>query len=60
MSTVQHIYKERQCEYRPNLVANPLVNKVQKLSLLEEVLEYSWEEFQGLSWIMKGDEFDFD
>jgi hypothetical protein len=36
-----------------SLVASIPVKEGQKLSPIKEVLGYSWEEFQGLSWIIE-------
>ena len=53
MSITQFLEKVRQPEFMKNLVANKPVKEEQKLSPVKEVLRYSWEEFQGLSWIIE-------
>ena len=55
MSTTQCLAKVRQPESTVSLVASIPVKEGQKLSPIKQVLGYSWEEFQGLSWtIMEG------
>ena len=53
MSTTQCLVKVRQPESTTNLVASIPVEEGQKLSQTKEILKYSWEEFQGLSWTME-------
>lgn len=50
MSTSQCLTKARQPESKTSQVARKPVQEGQKLSLATEVLGYSWNEFQGLSW----------
>lgn len=51
MSTTQCLTKVRQPESTTSLVASIPVEEGQKLSPINEMLGYSWEEFQGLSWV---------
>ena len=55
MSTSQCIIEIRQTESRTSLVVEP-VKEEQKLSPINEVLRYPWQEFQGLSWTIMRDE----
>ncbi len=52
MSITQCLQKVRQPESMKSLVASIPVKEGQKLSPVKEVLGYSWEEFQGLSWMI--------
>ena len=56
MSTSQCLTEVRQSESRTNLVASIPVEEGRKLSQTNKVLEYSWEEFQGLSWTVMEEE----
>ena len=53
MSTTQCLTKVRQPESTTSLVASIPVKEGQKLSLVNQMLGYSWEEFQGLSWTVR-------
>ena len=57
MSTSQCLTEVRQSESRTSLVARIPVEEGQKLSPVQEVLGHSWQEFQGLSWIIMEDEY---
>ncbi len=52
MSISQCLTEVGQSKSKTNLVASMPVEEGQKLSLTNKVLGYSWEEFQGLSWII--------
>ncbi|MCH9658244.1 hypothetical protein K0U27_06045 [archaeon] len=57
MSTTQCLTKVRQPESRTNLVASIPVEEGQKLSPTNKVLEYPWQEIQGLSWTTMEEEY---
>jgi len=57
MSTTQCLTEVRQSQSRTNLVASIPVEEGRKLSPTPKVLEYSWQEFQGLSWLMMEGEY---
>ena len=56
MSTSQSLIEVRQPESITSLVAGKPVEEGQKLSPTYEVLGYSWQEFQGLSWTVMENE----
>ena len=54
MSITECITRARQSESTTSLVASIPVEEGQKLSPINEMLGYSWKEFQGLSWTREG------
>ena len=52
MNTTQILYEVRQPKSKMNLVEGIPVQERQKLSPMS-VLDYPWQEFQGLSWLVK-------
>ena len=57
MSTSQCLTEVRQPESKTSLVTRIPVEEGQKLLPVQEVLSYSWQEFQGLSWIVMEDQY---